>query len=96
MDSFPEKTRSEVAAMCESEPVFPGFATVEMPPGMSGNPVLPGWYADPEPHLFEGKFYIYPTTSLEDRKQTYFEVWSPGDITDWKYGGVVLDFREVS
>src|SRR5690348_6575297 len=29
----------------------------------SGNPILPGWYADPEAHVFEGQYWIYPTYS---------------------------------
>ena len=26
----------------------------------SGNPILPGWYADPEAHVFDGQYWIYP------------------------------------
>src|SRR5437868_7565506 len=29
----------------------------------SGNPILPGWYADPEVHVFAGQYWIYPTYS---------------------------------
>lgn len=29
----------------------------------SGNPILPGWYADPEAHVFAGQYWIYPTYS---------------------------------
>jgi len=24
----------------------------------SGNPLFPGWYADPEIHVFNGRYYI--------------------------------------
>jgi len=27
----------------------------------SGNPILPGWYADPEARIFNGEYWIYPT-----------------------------------
>jgi hypothetical protein len=27
-------------------------------PARSGNPVLPGWYADPEAHVFAGEYWI--------------------------------------
>lgn len=30
---------------------------------MSGNPVFPGWYADPEGIVFDNEFWIYPTLS---------------------------------
>ena len=29
----------------------------------SGNPVIPGWYADPEGVVFDGEFWIFPTLS---------------------------------
>lgn len=31
---------------------------------MSGNPVFPGWYADPEGIVFGDEYWIYPTLSL--------------------------------
>jgi len=62
---------------------------------MSGNPVLPGWYADPELHAFRGRYYIYPTYSAPYEEQTFFEVWSSDDLTDWKKDGVGLEFKDV-
>ncbi len=32
---------------------------------VAGNPIVPGWYADPEIRLFAGKYWIYPTLSAE-------------------------------
>jgi hypothetical protein len=29
----------------------------------SGNPVFPGWYADPEGAVFGDRFWVYPTYS---------------------------------
>ena len=62
---------------------------------MSGNPVLPGWYADPELHVFQNRYYIYPTFSAPYEEQTYFEVWSSDDLTNWTKDGVGLDFADV-
>lgn len=31
---------------------------------MSGNPVFPGWYADPEGIVFDDEYWIYPTLSM--------------------------------
>jgi len=61
----------------------------------SGNPVFPGWYADPELHIFNGRYYIYPTYSAPYGEQTFFEVWSSDDLTDWVNGGRILDFADV-
>lgn len=62
---------------------------------MSGNPLFSGWYADPELHLFEGKYFIYPTYSDAYEKQTFFEVFSSDDLTNWKKEGKILDFADV-
>lgn len=62
---------------------------------LSGNPVFPGWYADPELHYFEGRFYIYPTYSAAYEDQTFFEVWSSDDLTSWTNEGRILDFQDI-
>ena len=64
-------------------------------PRMSGNPIFPGWYADPELHIFAGRYYLYPTYSAEYDKQTFFEAWSSSDLTDWRNEGRILDFADV-
>lgn len=40
-----------------------GFAEPVRPVQMSGNPVFPGWYADPEVAIFDDAYWIYPTYS---------------------------------
>jgi beta-xylosidase len=65
------------------------------PTQMSGNPVFPGWYADPELHFFEGQYYIYPTYSAAYEDQTFFEVWSSENLIDWTNKGRILDFADV-
>jgi len=67
---------------------------------MSGNPVFPGWYADPEVHVFlspEGvpRYYIYPTGSADFDRQASFECWSSADLTTWVNHGTILDFRDI-
>lgn len=64
-------------------------------PRLSGNPIFPGWYADPELHVFAGRYYLYPTYSKEYEKQTFFEAWSSSDLTDWRSEGRILDFADV-
>ena len=31
----------------------------------AANPIVPGWYADPEIRIFQGKYWIYPTYSAD-------------------------------
>jgi beta-xylosidase len=37
----------------------------------AGNPVFPGWYADPEAIIFDDTYWIYPTLSTDDGKSDY-------------------------
>jgi beta-xylosidase len=41
-----------------------GFSQ-EKTPKKSGNPIFPGWYADPEANIFNNTYWVYPTYSGE-------------------------------
>ena len=43
--------------------LFASCASQKEEKKMSGNPVFPGWYADPEGIVFDNEFWIYPTLS---------------------------------
>ncbi len=60
------------------------------------NPVLDGWYADPEIHFFEGRYYLYPTFSAPYEEQTFFEAFVSDDLEIWKPCGRILDFCDVA
>ncbi|SEW35963.1 Glycosyl hydrolases family 43 [Chitinophaga sp. YR573] len=64
------------------------------------NPVLKGYYADPDILYAEktGKFYIYPTSDgFDNWSGTYFKTFSSKDLTNWKDEGVILDLgKDVS
>ncbi|HLU22352.1 MAG TPA: glycoside hydrolase family 43 protein [Bacillaceae bacterium] len=49
----------------------------------SGNPVFPGWYADPEARIFEGRYWIYPTYSAIYKEQTFFDAFHSEDLVNW-------------
>lgn len=56
----------------------------------AGNPVFPGWYADPEAAIFQGQYWIYPTTSDRYSLQTRFDAFSSKDLVHWtKHEGVL-------
>ena len=42
----------------------------------SGNPLFPGWYADPEAEVFGKEYWIYPTYSAPFDKQVFFDAFS--------------------
>lgn len=63
-------------------------------PQISGNPVLPGQYADPDIDVFDGKFWIFPTTDGFSGWGGYeFHAWSSTDLVTWVDEGVILDVK---
>lgn len=67
---------------------------------ITGNPVLEGYYADPDIIYAEktGKYYIYPTSDgFTNWSGTYFKAFSSSDLLNWKDEGVILDLaRDVA
>lgn len=61
---------------------------------VNNNPVLNGYYADPE-ILYSNKtakYYIYPTSDgFNNWGGTYFKTFSSTDLVNWKDEGVILD-----
>ena len=47
---------------------------------MSGNPLFPGWYADPEGAVFGNRYWIYPTYSDAYEKQVFLDAFSSRDL----------------
>jgi beta-xylosidase len=52
-------------------------------PVRSGNPLFPGWYADPEGIIFGKEFWVYPTYSAPYDQQVYFDAFSSPDLVNW-------------
>jgi beta-xylosidase len=61
----------------------------------SGNPVLPGWYADPEAHVFQKQYWIYPTYSAPYDQQTFMDAFSSPDLVTWTKHSRVLDIAGI-
>lgn len=61
------------------------------------NPVLAGYYADPDIIYSEktGKYYIYPTSDGYDGwSGKYFKVFSSDDLVNWKDEGKIITLGE--
>lgn len=63
---------------------------------MSGNPILPGWYADPEAAVFGKTYWIYPTTSRPYAEQVAFDAFSSPDLVHWTRHPNVLQIEAIS
>ena len=61
----------------------------------SGNPILKGWYADPEAHVFAGEYWIFPTYSAPYDEQTFMDAFSSRDLVTWVKHPRVLDKSNV-
>ena len=64
-------------------------------PLKSGNPILKGWYADPEAAIFKKQYWIYPTWSDKYNKQVFFDAFSSPDLVHWKKYEHILDTASV-
>ena len=71
------------------------MALLVQQPATSGNPVFPGWYADPEAHVFANEYWIYPTYSAPYEQQTFMDAFSSRDLVTWTKHPKVLDMADV-
>ena len=61
----------------------------------SGNPICPGWYADPEGAIFENKYWIYPTYSAPYDEQVFMDAFSSTDLINWTKHERIVDTTSV-
>ena len=84
-------TRSELKRLIAK------WGTPEQFPKINNNPVLEGYYADPE-ILYSNKtkkYYIYPTSDgFDGWSGNYFKTFSSDNLTDWKDEGIIVDLRK--
>ena len=61
----------------------------------SGNPIFPGWYADPEGAVFGKEYWIYPTYSAKYKEQTHMDAFSSKDLVTWTKHPNILEKANV-
>ncbi len=62
----------------------------------SGNPLFPGWYADPDVVVFNDRYFIYPTTSDVYEKQIFLDAYSSPDLVTWTKHPRVLTNEQIT
>ena len=85
-------TQKELKALLKAWGTPAGFTFEE-----HNNPVLEGYYADPEVLYSNktGKYYIYPTSDGYDGWSGYsFKTFSSDNLKDWKEENVILDLKK--
>ena len=83
-----------LSVICCSQSVFGQKANQQ--PKTSGNPVFPGWYADPEGVVFGDEYWIYPTYSAPYDEQTFMDAFSSKDLVNWTKHPKVLSKENIS
>jgi beta-xylosidase len=71
------------------------FLSCKQPVEYSGNPVFPGWYADPEAIVANGEYWIFPTYSAPYDKQVFFDAFSSKDLVTWEKHPRIIDTSSV-
>ncbi len=61
----------------------------------SGNPMFPGWYADPEAAVFNKQYWVYPAYSAPYEQQVFMDAFSSPDLVHWTKHPHVLDSSAV-
>lgn len=61
----------------------------------SGNPIIKGWYADPEAAIFKDRYWIYPTYSDKYEQQVFFDAFSSKNLVQWKTHHKILDTAAI-
>ena len=61
----------------------------------SGNPIVEGWYADPEAKIFNKQYWVYPTYSAKYNEQVFMDVFSSPDLVNWTKHPHIIDTAAV-
>lgn len=61
----------------------------------AGNPVFPGWYADPEGAIFNKRYWIYPTYSAPYNQQVFLDAFSSKDLVNWTKHERIVDTSAI-
>ena len=64
-------------------------------PATSGNPLFPGWYADPEAAILNNRYWIFPTFSAPYEQQVFLDAFSSKDLVSWKKHPRIVDTAAI-
>lgn len=61
----------------------------------TGNPIIAGWYADPEAVVFGKTTWIYPTYSAPYKQQVFLDAFSSTNLKNWQIHHRIIDTAAV-
>ena len=62
----------------------------------AGNPIVEGWYADPEASIFNNQYWVFPTYSADYDQQTFFDAFSSPDLVNWTKHARIVSTDNIS
>jgi hypothetical protein len=63
----------------------------------AGNPIIDGWYADPDTEIYNDEYWIFPTYSADYDQQVFLDAFSSPDLITWtKHGNIVPNVSWVN
>ncbi|WP_298712052.1 glycoside hydrolase family 43 protein [Chitinophaga sp.] len=80
---------------CAAAAFLPASAQQKKKRKTSGNPIFPGWYADPEAIIYGRNYWVFPTFSAPYSKQVFFDAFSSPDLVKWTKHARILDTSAV-
>ncbi|KAL5453168.1 hypothetical protein PMIN06_005615 [Paraphaeosphaeria minitans] len=73
------------------QPAIVNYTTSE-----AGNPFVDGWYADPDTAIYQGLYWVFPTSSYVYDQQTYLDAFSSPDLVHWTKHANILTTKDVT
>jgi beta-xylosidase len=67
------------------------FCNAQKAAPKTGNPIVEGWYADPEGVIFDNQYWIFPTFSAKYRQQVFIDAFSSKDMVTWEKHARIID-----
>lgn len=61
----------------------------------AGNPIVEGWYADPEGVILNKEFWVFPTFSAKYKDQVFLDAFSSKDMVNWTKHPRIIDTSAV-
>ncbi len=75
----------------------PFFANADiLARGYANNPVIDGWYADPQIRIYNNKYWIFPTYSSLFKKQIHLDCFSSDDLVTWTKHRRIIDSTDIT
>lgn len=72
------------------------IARPDYPTAVAGNPFVDGWYADPDTEIYDGQYWVFPTTSDVYENQTFLDAFSTPDLVHWTKHANILTTDNVT